>query len=220
MPRSSQASAKPLSSAGADERLTSMAIFAADGMSALLIAKMSAISMIPAFIACTTSPASGGITRISVSTCVRAAISAWLYTELHKYRNFKPLMKKGLWMGSFLFGMDQMLFRGKAPWTLHNSSDHDKLKPAAECAKIDYPKPDGGRTIDFPVGDLLNPVYETLDQMLVAQGQAPQFPRVQNQSIAFLRDQEQETKLLLEQPLYEPRIRPPDATRTARESAC
>jgi hypothetical protein len=35
-----------------------------------------AISMIPAFIACTTSPASGGITRISVSTCERAASSA------------------------------------------------------------------------------------------------------------------------------------------------
>ena len=69
-----------------------------------------------------------------------------------------------------------------------------------------YSMADGGRTIEFPVGDLLDPVYETLDQMLLAQGQAPQLPRVQNQSIAFLRDQEQETKLLLEQPLYEPRI--------------
>ncbi|MBK7901896.1 MAG: TolC family protein [Proteobacteria bacterium] len=77
-----------------------------------------------------------------------------------------------------------------------------------------YSVADGGRTIDFPVGDLLNPVYETLDQMLLAQGQAAQFPRVQNESIAFLRDQEQETKLLLEQPLYEPRIGPAvDATR-------
>ncbi len=77
-----------------------------------------------------------------------------------------------------------------------------------------YSMADGGRTIDFPVGDLLNPVYETLDQMLVAQGQAPQFPRVRNESIAFLRDQEQETKLVLEQPLYEPRIGPAvDATR-------
>ena len=77
-----------------------------------------------------------------------------------------------------------------------------------------YSVADGGRTIEFPVGDLLNPVYETLDQMLAAQGQAPQFPRVRNESIAFLRDQEQETKLVLEQPLYEPRIGPAvDATR-------
>ena len=71
-----------------------------------------------------------------------------------------------------------------------------------------YTVADGGRTIDIPVGDLLNPVYETLDQMLVAQGQPPQFPRVSNQSIEFLRNPEQETKILLQQPLYEPRIGP------------
>ena len=58
-------------------RLISVSILVADGMSALLMAKMSAISMIPAFIACTTSPASGGITRTSVSTWTRAASSAW-----------------------------------------------------------------------------------------------------------------------------------------------
>ncbi|MBP8923676.1 MAG: 4Fe-4S dicluster domain-containing protein, partial [Thauera sp.] len=32
--------------------------------------------------------------------------------------------------------------------TLHNSADHDKLKPASECPKIDYPKPDGVLTFD------------------------------------------------------------------------
>jgi outer membrane protein TolC len=71
-----------------------------------------------------------------------------------------------------------------------------------------YSVADGGRTIDFPVGDLLNPVYATLDEMLVAQGQPPQFPRVQNESIELLREREQETKLVLEQPLYEPRLGP------------
>ncbi|MCL1824784.1 MAG: electron transfer flavoprotein-ubiquinone oxidoreductase [Betaproteobacteria bacterium] len=73
---------------------------------------------------------------------------SWLYTELHKTRNFKPFMKKTFWVGSILFGMDQKLFFGKAPWTLHNHCDHDKLKPAAECQKIDYPKPDGVLTFD------------------------------------------------------------------------
>ncbi|MDR2014174.1 MAG: electron transfer flavoprotein-ubiquinone oxidoreductase [Azoarcus sp.] len=73
---------------------------------------------------------------------------SWLYTELHKTRNFKPMMKKSFWVGSMLFGMDQKLFFGKAPWTMHNHSDHDKLKPAAECQKIDYPKPDGALTFD------------------------------------------------------------------------
>jgi outer membrane protein TolC len=71
-----------------------------------------------------------------------------------------------------------------------------------------YSMADGGRTIEIPVGDLLNPVYQTLDQMLVANGQPPQFPRVKNQSISLLRDHEQETKFVVAQPLYEPRLGP------------
>ena len=73
---------------------------------------------------------------------------SWLHAELHKTRNFKPYMKKGLWLGSLLFGIDQKLFGGKVPWTLHNSADHDVLKPASTCAKIDYPKPDGKLSFD------------------------------------------------------------------------
>ncbi len=69
-----------------------------------------------------------------------------------------------------------------------------------------YSVADGGRTLDVPLGDLLNPVYSTLDELLVAGGQPPQFPRVKNEQIAFLRPQEQETKFVLEQPLYAPRI--------------
>ncbi|MGB5103035.1 MAG: TolC family protein [Steroidobacteraceae bacterium] len=71
-----------------------------------------------------------------------------------------------------------------------------------------YTAADGGRTIDFPVGDLLNPVYATLDEMLVASGQPPRFPRIANEQIALLRSREQETKLVLQQPLYEPRLAP------------
>ena len=75
--------------------------------------------------------------------------SSWLYDELHKARNFKPWMAKGLKLGSLMFGIDQMLFGGKAPWTLHHSGpDHAKLKPAAECEPILYPKPDGVVTFD------------------------------------------------------------------------
>ncbi|MDD3354070.1 electron transfer flavoprotein-ubiquinone oxidoreductase [Zoogloea sp.] len=74
--------------------------------------------------------------------------ASWLHEELHKTRNFKPYMKKGLWLGSFLFGAEQKLFGGKVPWTLHNSADHTALKPAAECQPIVYPKPDGKLTFD------------------------------------------------------------------------
>jgi electron-transferring-flavoprotein dehydrogenase len=73
---------------------------------------------------------------------------SWLYEELNTSRNFKPWMAKGLWTGSMMFGIDQVLLRGKAPWTLHNTADHLKLKKAAECKPITYPKPDGVLTFD------------------------------------------------------------------------
>ena len=70
---------------------------------------------------------------------------SWLYEELYKARNFKPWMSKGLYLGSLMFGIDQILLRGKAPWTLrHHHADHTKLNKASECQRIEYPKPDGG----------------------------------------------------------------------------
>jgi outer membrane protein TolC len=65
-----------------------------------------------------------------------------------------------------------------------------------------YTRANGGRTIDFPVGDLLNPVYATLNQIT---GTA-RFPAVQNQEINFQRTREQDTQLSLTQPLYDARI--------------
>ena len=68
---------------------------------------------------------------------------SWLFEELDKARNFKPWMSKGLVLGTLMVGIDQLVLRGKAPWTLHHTADHTKLKKATECTPIDYPKPDG-----------------------------------------------------------------------------
>ncbi len=65
-----------------------------------------------------------------------------------------------------------------------------------------YTRANGGRTIDFPVGDLLNPVYASLNQIT---GNS-RFPAVQNQQINFQRTREQDTRLSLTQPLYDARI--------------
>ena len=74
---------------------------------------------------------------------------SWLHEELHVARNFKPWMSKGLLTGTVMVGIDQVLFRGKAPWTLHHThADHECLKPAAECTPITYPKPDNKLTFD------------------------------------------------------------------------
>ncbi|WP_061539701.1 electron transfer flavoprotein-ubiquinone oxidoreductase [Collimonas fungivorans] len=74
---------------------------------------------------------------------------SWLHQELHKARNFKPWMSKGLYLGTLMVGIDQVVFGGKAPWTLrHTHADHECLKPAANYAPIKYPKPDGKLTFD------------------------------------------------------------------------
>ena len=70
--------------------------------------------------------------------------ASWLYDELYRARNFKPAMSKGLWLGTLLVGIDQTLFGGRAPWTLHNRKpDHAYLEPADQHSPIQYPKPDG-----------------------------------------------------------------------------
>jgi electron-transferring-flavoprotein dehydrogenase len=74
---------------------------------------------------------------------------SWLHEELHVARNFKPWMSKGLYLGTIMTGIDQILFKGKAPWTLHHKhADHECLRPAAEFTPIVYPKPDGKLTFD------------------------------------------------------------------------
>jgi electron-transferring-flavoprotein dehydrogenase len=79
----------------------------------------------------------------------KAFEASWLHTELHKARNFSPGMAKGLTTGTLLFGIDQIVFRGKAPWTLHHAhADHETLKSAADCTPIQYPKPDGVISFD------------------------------------------------------------------------
>ncbi|MBS0451461.1 MAG: electron transfer flavoprotein-ubiquinone oxidoreductase [Proteobacteria bacterium] len=74
---------------------------------------------------------------------------SWLRKELHKARNFKQWFKKGLTVGTLMTGIEQFLLRGHVPWTIHRTeADHSRLKPAAECKKIAYPKPDGKLTFD------------------------------------------------------------------------
>jgi electron-transferring-flavoprotein dehydrogenase len=75
--------------------------------------------------------------------------SSWLYEELHRARNFKPWMAKGLYTGSLMFGIDQVLLRGKAPWTLrHKHADHETLTKKSQAQPIAYPKPDGVVSFD------------------------------------------------------------------------
>ncbi len=60
-----------------------------------------------------------------------------------------------------------------------------------------YSVADGGRIIEFPVGDLLNPVYSTLNMLTMSD----EFPQIENEEFPFLRATEHETKVRLVQPL-------------------
>ncbi|HST02481.1 MAG TPA: NAD(P)/FAD-dependent oxidoreductase, partial [Usitatibacter sp.] len=65
--------------------------------------------------------------------------ASWLHEELHRARNFKPWMSKGLYTGTLMVGIDQVVFGGKAPWTLtHRHADHEELLPKERFSPIEY----------------------------------------------------------------------------------
>lgn len=66
-----------------------------------------------------------------------------------------------------------------------------------------YTRSIGGRNTDLPIGDLLNPVYTTLNQIT----QSGAFPQVENQKIQFLPDNFQETKVKFAYPLFNSDLR-------------
>ncbi|WP_415903655.1 electron transfer flavoprotein-ubiquinone oxidoreductase [Neptuniibacter sp. QD29_5] len=75
---------------------------------------------------------------------------SWLYDELFRSRNFGPAMHKfGPLLGGAFNYIDQNIFGGKIPFTLHDThADYAQLKPASECKEISYPKPDGEISFD------------------------------------------------------------------------
>ena len=76
--------------------------------------------------------------------------SSWLYEDLVCSRNFGPAIHKfGAVLGGAFNFIDQNIFGGKIPITLHDTTpDYATLKPAAESTKIVYPKPDGKLSFD------------------------------------------------------------------------
>ena len=61
-----------------------------------------------------------------------------------------------------------------------------------------YTRSEGGRVIDIPIGDLLNPVYFTLNNLLSSN----LFPMIENQQVPFLRPREHETRIRVTQSVF------------------
>jgi electron-transferring-flavoprotein dehydrogenase len=79
---------------------------------------------------------------------------SWSYKDLWKVRNVKPSLSRwGTWLGMIHGGLHMWLgelgLGFLVPYTLHHhKADHETLKPADQCPRIDYPRPDGKITFD------------------------------------------------------------------------
>ena len=78
---------------------------------------------------------------------------SWIYADLYKVRNARPaLANLGIKLGTLYAGFDIWLnnlgLGFLLPWTMGHEPDHEQLKPALDCPKISYPKPDGEITFD------------------------------------------------------------------------
>ena len=76
--------------------------------------------------------------------------SSWLYEELYQSRNFgAALHKYGTWIGGAFNFIEQNLFSGKLPFTLHDRTlDHEGMKSMNDCDPINYSKADGVISFD------------------------------------------------------------------------
>ena len=77
-----------------------------------------------------------------------------------------------------------------------------------------YTRAEGGREVSLPLGAAFNPVYLTLNELLIADGKPPRFGTIQDPRFPLQREREQDTRLSLRQPLYAPAI--PAAVRAQR----
>ncbi|MFA7486824.1 MAG: electron transfer flavoprotein-ubiquinone oxidoreductase [Lysobacteraceae bacterium] len=94
---------------------------------------------------------------------------SWLHEELSASKNFKQWFKKGLWIATFMNGIEQWLLPRLGiktpPWTIRRRTpDHASLEPASKHEKIVYPKPDGVLTFDRLSSVFLSSTHHEEDQ--------------------------------------------------------
>jgi electron-transferring-flavoprotein dehydrogenase len=108
--------------------------------------------------------------------------NSWIYTELHKSRNFGPIFHKfGALIGAFFNAIDQLIFRGKLPFTLNNPiPDHESLSKISDVQRIEYPKPDGVFSFDKLSSVYLSNTNHEEDQPCHLQLKDPSIPILHN----------------------------------------
>lgn len=92
--------------------------------------------------------------------------ASWLHEELHAARNFGAALHRfGTLAGGTFNWIDQHLCGGRLPVTIADPCpDHARLRPAAQCRPIDYPRPDGVLSFDRPSSVFLANTHHEANQ--------------------------------------------------------
>ncbi len=75
-----------------------------------------------------------------------------IWKELKSVRNMRPSFHSplGIYGGMVYSGLDGFLLKGRVPWTFkHKVPDYAATRPADQCRKIEYEKPDGKISFDL-----------------------------------------------------------------------
>ncbi|MCK2182684.1 electron transfer flavoprotein-ubiquinone oxidoreductase [Halomonas getboli] len=102
--------------------------------------------------------------------------ASWAYQELDENRSFGPAIHKYGTVGGGAYNFLDQLLGGKLPTVHDTTPDHATLKPAAECEKIDYPKPDGVISFDKSSSVFLSNTNHEEDQPCHLRLKDPELP--------------------------------------------
>lgn len=103
----------------------------------------------------------GGARLEDFNTAFRAS---WVYKELSRGRNFGPAMHRLGMVGGGAFNLLDQKLGGRLPPMRDKTPDHARLRPASECRKIDYPRPDGVLSFDKPASVYLTNTHHDESQ--------------------------------------------------------
>ncbi len=104
-------------------------------------------------------------------------------------------------------GLDSNLLLKQKTFDVENAKLNLERAKALFYPRVDfnsqYTVATGGRSQSLPIGDLLNNAYSTLNQLTASN----KFPQVQNQTIKFLPNNFQDSKIEVGMPLYNPELK-------------
>ena len=110
--------------------------------------------------------------------------NSWVYQDLKRVKNVKPMWSKlglvgGVALGAVDMWMQTLFGFGLGTWK-HGKPDYATLKPASESKKIDYPKPDGVLSFDRLTNVAFSATNHEEDQLVHLRLRDPAIPVAQN----------------------------------------